>query len=238
MNNFARYQKLAEGIPEDVNSIPTDFVIYKENALSVVWAPFDHINIGARIAIVGITPGWQQAKIAYKAAKKALDHRYSYSHACKLAKIEASFAGTMRMNLIKMLDEIGVQTVFGISSTAVLFNGPNSDLHTTSSLRYPVFRNGKNYTGHTPFPLKNDFLRLMIEDLLCNELAKISHALIVPLGKAANECVIHALSTSKNDAFLLENFPHPSGAKGHRIREFKQHKEALTGAVFEWGKSA
>ncbi|MDD4464380.1 MAG: hypothetical protein PHR86_09105, partial [Desulfobacterales bacterium] len=108
MNNFDRYKMLINGVPTDIASVPSEFILHREGALSVLWAPCDHINTGARLAIVGITPGWQQAQIAYTAARQALKDGLSYPDACKRAKGQAAFAGTMRKKLIKMLDDIGI----------------------------------------------------------------------------------------------------------------------------------
>jgi len=238
MNNFDRYKMLIHGVPTDIASVPPEFILHRDDALSVVWAPCDHINTGARLAVVGITPGWQQAQIAYTAAQQALKDGLSYPEACKHAKRQAAFAGTMRKNLIEMLDDIGVGRALGIASTVELFDGSNPDLHSTSALRYPVFRNNMNYTGHTPDPLKHDYLRSMTETLLMEELRAISPALVVPLGKAANECVQHVLSICQADVFLLGMFPHPSGANAHRIRQFNEQKKALSKTVHAWADSA
>jgi hypothetical protein len=234
MNNFERYKMLDNGVPTDISSVPAEFVLHKDGALKVVWAPCDHINDSARIAIVGITPGWQQAQIAYTEAQKALKKGLSYSEACKRAKGQAAFAGTMRKNLISMLDDIGVGQALGITSTVELFGRSNRELHSTSALRYPVFCNNKNYTGHIPDPFKNDYLRSMTETLLTEELSLVSSALVVPLGKAANVCVKHALSICHAEVYLLDMFPHPSEANAHRIRQFKEQKKALTKIVQDW----
>ncbi len=222
------------GVPEDISCVPTEFVLHKDGALKVLWAPCDHINTGAKIAIVGITPGWQQTKIAYTEAQKALKEGLSYPEACKRAKGQAAFAGTMRKNLIATLDDIGVAQALGIASTVEIFGRSHPLLHSTSALRYPVFRNNKNYTGHIPDPLKNDYLRSMTETILTEELRAVSPALVVPLGKAANACVKHALSICHAEVSLLDMFPHPSGANAHRMRQFKEQKKTLKKIVEDW----
>ena len=112
---------LYNGVPSDITTVPSEFVLHKDGALKVVWSPCDHINTGARLAIVGITPGWQQVQIAYTEAQKALKEGLSYPEACKRAKSQVAFAGTMRKNLIAMLDGIGVGLALGIASTDELF---------------------------------------------------------------------------------------------------------------------
>ena len=238
MDNPDRYRMLVDGVPKDITSIPSEFFLHRDGAIGVVWAPCDHINSDARITIVGLTPGWQQAQIAFKVAQQALKDGCSYLDACERAKGQAAFAGTMRRNLVLMLDEIGVANFLGIDSTVNLFGDPHPDLHTTSALRYPVFHNNRNYKGHAPSPLKNDYLRTMTETLLTEELIAVSPALVIPLGKAANECVRHALSICQADIFLLDNFPHPSGANAHRVHQFNDQKKILSKTVDTWGKSA
>ncbi|MDY6837157.1 MAG: hypothetical protein SWH78_04195 [Thermodesulfobacteriota bacterium] len=238
MNNFDRYKMLEDAVPANITSVPSEFVLHKDGALRVVWAPCDYINTGARIAIVGITPGWQQAQIAYTEAQQALKDGLSYPEACNRAKGQAAFAGTMRKNLIAMLDDIGVGQALGIPSTVELFGRSHSDLHSTSALRYPVFRDNKNYTGHVPNPLKHHYLLSMIETLLTEELTAVSPALVVPLGKAANACVQHAISICQANVSILDMFPHPSGANGHRMRQFKERKKTLLGIVENWQAQA
>ena len=159
MNSVDLYHVLSAGPPENLDVLPLSFTLHREGRLRVAWAPFDYVNRSARIALVGITPGWQQTKIAYEEAYKALGEGRSYVTASRRAKARASFAGTMRKNLVSMLDEIGVARALGIESTAELFGPHRRYLHTTSALRYPVFIDGGNYTGHSPKPLSNDYLR-------------------------------------------------------------------------------
>jgi hypothetical protein len=234
----SRYRLLDGAVPTSPDAIPSEFVIHEEGRLRVVWAPCDHVNSAARIAIVGITPGWQQLEIAYASAQRSLAAGLSYADACERAKAEASFAGAMRKNLVRMLDEIGVARALELETTGNLFGAPCEDLHTTSALRYPVFLDGKNYNGHTPHALKNGYLRSMVETVLGPELEEIAPALVVPLGKAASECVRHAIHCTGAQVSLLDGFPHPSGANGHRARNFEEQKHALTRTVENWGLTA
>ena len=53
----------------------------------------------------------------------------------------------MRTNLVKMLDHIGANHYLRLSSSAELFGTRKDLVHYTSALRYPVFKNGENYSG-------------------------------------------------------------------------------------------
>ena len=46
--------------------------LHGQGALTVVWAPFDHVAADARLVVVGITPGRLQAENALQAFRRAL----------------------------------------------------------------------------------------------------------------------------------------------------------------------
>lgn len=112
--------------------------------VSMVYAPFDHMNPTARIAIVGLTPGLQQARNALSAARAALRRGASVIDAAAEAKVFASFSGPMRANLVAMLDQIGVARHLELASTALLWSERADLVHFTSALPYPVFVDGEN----------------------------------------------------------------------------------------------
>src|SRR3546814_11580559 len=94
----------------------------------------------------------------------------------------ASFAGPIRTQLVSLLDHVGMHTKLGISSTSELW-GTRSDLaHFTSALRYPVFENGKHFTGTgiTRHPL----LVEKIQTLFPAETPSLPHTFFVSLGPA------------------------------------------------------
>lgn len=226
------YELLRRKAPVNVDDVPRPFVLYENERLKVVWAPFDTINAHARLAIVGITPGWQQTRIAYAAARETLLAGRPYDEASRVVASRAAFAGTMRKNLITMLDDLEVGDALGIGTVASMFGKPNELLHTTSALRYPTFVNNQNYSGHSPRPQTRPFLRWSIEETLSPELSKLKDCLVVPLGKPALECVKLATSSSGSGRpTVLEGFPHPSGANAHRVRQFEKNRGSLSAAV-------
>lgn len=198
--------------------------------LSIFYAPFDHIQTSAKIVIVGITPGLQQATNALLEAKRQLESRKPLHEALAAAKVFASFSGPMRANLITMLDFIGLNRWAKLSSAASLW-AENSDLvHFTSALRYPVLLSGKNYSG-SPSMSATPILRQFIERYLKEEADALSEAVWVPLGPAANVGVSHLVASGaiKPDR-VLAGLPHPSGANAERIAYFvgRKQKEALS----------
>lgn len=119
----------------------------QSGVLSMSYAPFDHVEIGARLVLVGITPGAQQARNALVEARRKLIEGNDLASVLKAAKTFASFSGPMRTNLIKMLDMIGLNDWLEVSTTAEVWDRRHDLVHFTSALRYPVFVNGRNYSG-------------------------------------------------------------------------------------------
>lgn len=66
-------------------------------------------------------------------------------------KSEARFSGSLRKNIISMLDEIELNRVLSLNSCEELFGDSDVLLHTISLIPYPVIWIKKeNYTGHIP----------------------------------------------------------------------------------------
>lgn len=58
------------------------------------------------------------------------------------------------------------------------------------------------------------------------ELASLPNAVVVPLGKVADEVVTHlAARNLVSPKRCLAGFPHPSGANGHRKRDFEKGRD-------------
>jgi hypothetical protein len=110
--------------------------------LAVYDAPVGWTNHDARLALIGVTPGFTQMQIVYRAVRTYLLAGANANDACRLAKYEASFGGTMRANLVRMLDNIGVPELLKVGSATDLFGSSSHLLHTTSAVRYPTFLHG------------------------------------------------------------------------------------------------
>ncbi|MED3887674.1 hypothetical protein ABEY63_12320 [Priestia aryabhattai] len=214
-----------------------DFLIAQEHELSMYYSPHnDYINPDAHIIIAGITPGWFQMKTAFKQCLSSLSHHHPLEQVLYETKKSASFSGTMRVNLIDMLDRCGVQKAIDIDSAAELFASQRDMLHTTSVLKYPVFYKGKNYTGHQPPIERSALLSHYAFEVFTHELSEIKNpCLIIPLGKAV-ENVLRKLSREPSFSrhTYLFGFPHPSGANGHRKRIFEEHLDEFTEIVEDW----
>jgi len=198
--------------------------LHREGSLTVAWAPFDHIPAEARLVIVGITPGRQQAENALAAFRKATARGASSAEASRHAKLTGAFSGPMRANLVAMGDHIGMPLVLGVQSVAEVFNPDRELVHLTSALCHPIFVNGENYNG-TPDMFRTPALRRMIETHLAEEARALPQALWLPLGPKPAAALAHlaALGILDRDR-ILNGLPHPSGANAERVAYFLGRK--------------
>jgi hypothetical protein len=234
LDKAARLKSLLPAKPPGcLDELPQGLFLFDDAQLSVVYAPVDFVNTEARIVLAGLTPGFRQAQAAYAA------HADLRALGDEQAGLEiqrrAAFAGSMRTNLIAMLDELGIGRHLGIGGAAALFGERANLLHATSVLRYPVFKAGKNYAGQNPKPVGHPFLRAMLERLCAPELARVPNALIVPLGKAAEEGLDYLTARGRLRADRwLRGVPHPSAANGHRKADFSRVKAELAWQIEAW----
>jgi hypothetical protein len=195
-------------------------------SVEMVYAPFDHVNTAARLVIVGLTPGRQQAGNALRAALEALASGLGDAQAAERAKVFASFSGPMRTNLVKMLDLIGVARWLGLQTTATLWTEDARLIHFTSALRYPVFVDGENWSG-APDMIQTASMSTWLEAYTGTELALLQDAILVPLGPKVTAALQHLATKGMIGADrILDGLPHPSGANAERIAYFLGTKPA------------
>ncbi|MFD1362870.1 hypothetical protein [Lentibacillus salinarum] len=217
--------------------LTASFRIEKDGDLSMYYAPHNEsINPDAKIVIVGITPGWQQMKTAFEQFITSLSSDKTLETCLKETKKAAGFAGSMRKNLTAMLDQCGVPHILGMTHSADLFEHRRDLLHTTSVVKYPVFINGKNYTGHQPPIDRAPLLQPYAYNMFPDEMAQItSNALVIPLGRTVDSVIVRLAEEDKLPRHtFLTGFPHPSGANGHRVKQFQQQKRQLQEKVTSW----
>ena len=228
LHMFRRFRSVILAASEaEIRSDPTlggRLTIVREASVEVAYAPFDHVNPMARVVIVGITPGAQQASNALLSARAAALRGLSDEDALAEAKTFASFSGPMRTNLVDMLDRVGVAGHAGLRSCASLWAEDSGLVHFTSALRYPVFVNGANYSGN-PSMTKTRVLQEVLREHLASEAAALPNAIWIPLGPKAAEGLGEVVRMGKLDpARVLEGLPHPSGANAERIAYFLGRK--------------
>jgi hypothetical protein len=202
------------------------FLLFTEAELEVYYAPFHHLNPNARIALVGLTPGWTQMEEAFRAAREGLASGLNGKDLFEYIDRTGSFSGPMRNNLVAMLDGIGLNNQLGISSCIALFDSLHHLVHFTSVVSAPIFRAGANYGGSGPRLLQVPKLRTWVVENLAAELASMPQAIIVPLGRVADEAIQFLQGRVSNlQGRCLAGFPHPSGANGHRHEDFRRGRE-------------
>lgn len=212
--------------------LTNNFLIEKEKDIEIYYSPHnEYINSKAKVFIVGITPGFQQMSTAISAARKGFEDSDDIEKIRYKCKEAARFSGSLRNNLISMLDEIGLDKYLYINSSRQLFMEKDDLLHTVSLIPYAVFVKGKNYSGHTPRLIKSELLMKYVYENFVDELKKLDNAgniLIVPLGRAVEEalgklCEGNIISEKQ----ILAGFPHPSGANVNRIQQLEENKEKM-----------
>ena len=209
-----------------------DLLIDKEKNIEIYYAPHnEYINPKAKVLIVGITPGFIQMSTAIAAARKELENNDNIEEIQYKCKVAGRFSGSLRKNIISMLDEIKLNEVFNLESCSELFAEKDYLMHTVSLIPYPVFVKKQNYTGHTPKLLKSDFLMKYIRENFINEIHQIGNfedILLIPLGKAVEEvfCKLKDENLIKDNQILM-GFPHPSGANVNRLVQLEANKEKM-----------
>jgi hypothetical protein len=148
----------------------------------------------------------------------------SLETAHQAAKQTGGFSGTLRPNLVRLLDHIGMNQWLKIESCASLFDRHYNLVQTTSILRHPIFIGGANYSG-TPSMVRTPFLRRQMLDHFAHEVTQMNNPIYIPLGPKVSEGLawLAAEGVIKADR-ILDGLPHPSGANAERIAYFLGEK--------------
>ena len=218
---------VASASENDIHSDVTlggKLLLAREGKLEVCYAPFERVGRKARVVLLGVTPGRQQATNALLEVRRQLISGADHAAALAAAKIYGSFSGPLRNNLVAMLDFIGLNSWLGLQSSATLWQHDKDAVHFTSALRFPVFVGGQNYSGQ-PRMTSTPLLTKLLEECLSEEAAALSHAVWVPLGPQATAAADWLVERGRLQArMVLRGLPHPSGANAERIAFFLQRK--------------
>jgi hypothetical protein len=183
------------------------------------------MNPQARVVLVGITPGKVQAANALSEAQRALAAGATEQEAMRRAKLTGAFSGSMRPNLIALLDSIGLHSKLRLASCVELFGSSSNLLQTASVLKNPVYLKGENYGG-TPDPTKHPLLQQEILEHFGSMAGQLPNAIFVPLGPVPSKVLDWlAVRGAVQQSRVLHGLPHPSGANGERIAFFLGRKQ-------------
>ncbi|MEH6944333.1 uracil-DNA glycosylase family protein [Bacillus sp. JJ722] len=232
-SKFEHYKSLIQSLPTPLteDSMRSEAFLLEtdpKKKLEIYYAPFEYINEQAKVVIVGITPGLHQMKMSFSTVLDAKNQLNNDEDILHQVKNNSSFEGPMRKNLVQMLDELGLNEYLGLDSTIELFDEASHLVQTTSVIPYPVFRDGKNYSGSAPKILKTEVLKRYATEYFAKEMSNFDQALIIPLGVNVSEVLSYLADNHiLNRDCLLTGFPHPSGANGKRKEHFEMNKEQM-----------
>jgi hypothetical protein len=222
-------RQLPTDLTEDDVTRP-EFLLFQRGPIEIYFVPFDAARPHAKVMIVGLTPGRRQMHLALTTAATALRAGRSVEEAIHEAKRTGGFAGSMRTNLIVMLDGIGLHAALGLTTCGQLYTDRADLASNTSAICHAVFVRGRNYSG-TPGIDKEPILTAFARQVLAANVAMTPDAMLIPLGRQAERAIDLA---GADPLRVLRGFPHPSGANGHRLRQYQQHRDELTTTVHRW----
>lgn len=195
------------------------------DGIEIIWAPFDYVNPDALLAIVGVTPGPEQAGRSYKAVREAVAKGEDPQANLARIKAQSSFRGkVMEPNLMSLLEHSGLAERAGIDDIDQLWTKEAHKVHFTSTIRYPTFINGALYNNQID-SLSHPELKRYVESHLAEELSLLSpKTIVVALGSKGPRIVRHAAKIAKIDLRRIVALPHPSGSATGAVRDFLSEK--------------
>ncbi len=166
------------------------------------------------LVIVGLTPG----RVQHKAINSSKRPR------------EGAFKGPMRKTIYKWFEKLGINEALGIKEIDDLYTEPQFEktVFMTSLLREPVYySNGKNYSGRSPVPWKDEKLSLLVKDTISLLSTIPDNCLIVPCGDIVAKCLVDGLESYGLSENILEGFPHPSPINSHGHKKFDANRRQM-----------
>ena len=176
----------------------------------IVFEPtgFEYQNTKAKVVIVGITPGNSQLK----GDRKGLDLRE--------IKRKNAFAGSMRPNLVNMLDYVGINRLLGIESCRSLWEEDFDRVEMTSLLKdatYIVGKSGKTMFKDTEMIAKSDKLTEKFENGFVKDCEQYKKAkLFVACGQGVYDELLKLKERGVITAPVVA-IAHPSGNNSMRV---------------------
>ncbi|HEM8494052.1 hypothetical protein [Burkholderia multivorans] len=199
------------------------FSLGKLGAYALRYTPFEYVNRGAKLVIVGITPGNTQLALSYGKAQELLRQGHPDDLIMREVKKVAAFGGpSMRPNLLKMLRHFQFDQLLSISDVESLWGSDADLLQSTSVVPHAAYKAGKMFAGSFDEVLASPLLSECFRDCFVPSVREMeSDTLFVGLGPcpeaALDWCVHHGALQRKQ---VLGAFCHPSSAGGSTTRYY------------------
>jgi len=208
-------------------SLPTRLSADPTHGDELFYVPFEHMNLGARLVIVGITPGPNQIALAYNSVQAGLNGGLDDESILARAKKVGSFGGPqMRPKLLKMLQAFGFPELLEIGDAAELWESASVFLHATSVVPHAAIRNSKPFAGSFDDVLESPIMKASFERDFAATLPLLSsEALYVALGPtpldALDWCAARGLLQREQ---VMGAFAHPSNNGGSQVAVYLGEK--------------
>lgn len=216
------------------SALESEFALYSDEQVGLFYAPFDYLEAGAKIAIVGVTPGPTQAFAAIRCALEGMQAGHDDRRIQAAVKHAASFKG-MRRDLVKWFDAVGLAELLSAELQRAVLTG--------------CARRGPHYVRRALPDIRALQRWLAKLERIRRQRARPSRsegddsqdprpgtasaadAIIVPLGKAS-DAVEYLCKRGELDASrCVLGFPHPSPASARRHELFAARRRSLAQQV-------
>ena len=221
-NMFIRFASDLKRLGREGVGAP-EFSLGKEGKYSLQYIPFEHVNLEAKLVIVGITPGNNQLDLAYQTAQELLKSGRPVDEILVEVKKAGAFGGkSMKPYLLKMLRHFQFEKLLGIDDVESLWDANAGLLHSTSVVPHAAFKDGERFNGGFDEIMASPLLEKCFLDCFVPSVREITRkALFVALGpcpKAALDWCIREGALRQEQ--VLGSFCHPSSAGGSTTRYY------------------
>ena len=198
-----------------------------EGRYSLEYVPFDHVNSDARLVIIGITPGPTQRDDAYDETRRLLARGLPDEEILSGVKKYAAFGGpSMRPNLERMIDALGIMSLLGGGRAAELWQARSHLLHATSVVPHAAFVGKKPFAGSFEEIQRVGLLRRCFERDFLPTLSRLPHdAHYIGLGPTPAAALAFAAEKGFIEpGRILGWLAHPSSQGGSQVSVYLGEK--------------
>jgi hypothetical protein len=202
------------------------FLLGEEKGFTIYYVPFEHINVKARLVLVGITPGPTQRDCSRATAQRLLATPAPNSQILKEILRQCAFTD-MRERIDRMLDHFGIPRCLGIDCASRFWSSCFDQFFPTSIIPNAAFKNGLYFNGPFNAILEIAPLRHQFEDVFIPSIRRLNkQALYLGLGPVVDKAL--RLCASRNiieERQIIGYLPHASPSSGSQFAYFMREKE-------------